>query len=162
VSFWRKLYLLYSFFFVRKVVAHVVPFMLYCVVIPLSVLIPEVTIPAWGVVYIPTTITLLYAIRNPRSDACRKSSLISMTNVSGRYDMLVPNYSCPCSSIHFIPFWILYENVMSFHRTKATFIGLLEFGSVNEWVVTEKLGNSSKTEPVPQIVEKPRCRFWDR
>ncbi|KAM0876569.1 hypothetical protein ACQ4PT_036089 [Festuca glaucescens] len=131
VSFWRKLYLLYSFFFVRKVVAHVVPFMLYCVVIPLSVLIPEVTIPAWGVVYIPATITLLYAIRNP-------------------------------SSIHFIPFWILYENVMSFHRTKATFIGLLEFGSVNEWVVTEKLGNSSKTEPVPQILERPRCRFWGR
>jgi beta-mannan synthase len=78
VSFWRKLYLLYSFFFVRKVVAHLVPFMLYCVVIPLSVLIPEVAIPAWGVVYIPTTITLLYAIRNPRYDACKKSLLISI------------------------------------------------------------------------------------
>lgn len=58
--------MIYSFFFIRKVVAHVVPFMLYCVVIPLSVLIPEVTVPVWGVVYIPTTITLLYAIRNPR------------------------------------------------------------------------------------------------
>ncbi|XP_062233234.1 probable glucomannan 4-beta-mannosyltransferase 3 isoform X2 [Phragmites australis] len=127
VSFWRKLYLLYSFFFVRKVVAHVVPFMLYCVVIPLSVLIPEVTLPVWGVVYVPTTITLLCAIRNP-------------------------------SSLHFIPFWILFENVMSFHRTKATFIGLLELGSVNEWVVTEKLGKSSSTKPVPQ----PPCRFWDR
>jgi beta-mannan synthase len=66
VSFWRKLYLLYSFFFVRKVVAHVVPFMLYCVVIPLSVLIPEVTVPIWGVVYVPTRITLRYAIRSPR------------------------------------------------------------------------------------------------
>jgi len=66
VSLWRKLYLIYSFFFIRKVVAHVVPFMLYCVVIPLSVLIPEVSVPVWGVVYIPTTITLLYAIRNPR------------------------------------------------------------------------------------------------
>ncbi|OQU76114.1 hypothetical protein SORBI_3010G093500 [Sorghum bicolor] len=131
VSLWRKLYLIYSFFFIRKVVAHVVPFMLYCVVIPLSVLIPEVSVPVWGVVYIPTTITLLYAIRNP-------------------------------SSIHFIPFWILFENVMSFHRTKATFIGLLELGSVNEWVVTEKLGNSNGTKSVPQILEKPRCRFWDR
>ncbi|RLM55105.1 putative mannan synthase 3 [Panicum miliaceum] len=131
VSFWRKLYLIYSFFFIRKVVAHAVPFMLYCVVIPLSVLIPEVTVPVWGVVYIPTAITLLYAIRNP-------------------------------SSLHFIPFWILFENVMSFHRTKATFIGLLELGSVNEWVVTEKLGNSSCTKPVPQILEKPPCRCWDR
>ena len=70
--------MLYSFFFVRKVVAHVVPFMLYCVVIPLSVLVPEVTIPSWGVVYIPTTITVLYAIRNPRLDACRRSILISI------------------------------------------------------------------------------------
>ncbi|GJN41198.1 hypothetical protein PR202_gn00543 [Eleusine coracana subsp. coracana] len=131
VSFWRKLYLLYSFFFVRKVVAHVVPFMLYCVVIPLSVLIPEVSVPVWGVVYVPTTITLLYAIRSP-------------------------------SSLHFIPFWILFENVMSFHRTKATFIGLLELGSVNEWVVTEKIGDPKSTKPVPQILEKPHCRFWDR
>uniref|UniRef100_J3MCN7 glucomannan 4-beta-mannosyltransferase n=2 Tax=Oryza brachyantha TaxID=4533 RepID=J3MCN7_ORYBR len=131
VPFWWKFYLLYSFFFVRKVVAHVVPFMLYCVVIPFSVLIPEVTVPVWGVVYVPTTITLLHAIRNT-------------------------------SSIHFIPFWILFENVMSFHRTKALFIGLLELGGVNEWVVTEKLGNGSNTKPVPQILERPPCRFWDR
>ncbi|KAK3128796.1 hypothetical protein QOZ80_6BG0466470 [Eleusine coracana subsp. coracana] len=100
-------------------------------VIPLSVLIPEVSVPVWGVVYVPTTITLLYAIRSP-------------------------------SSLHFIPFWILFENVMSFHRTKATFIGLLELGSVNEWVVTEKIGDPKSTKPVPQILEKPHCRFWDR
>ena len=31
---------------------------------------------------------------------------------------------------------------MSLHRTKATFIGLLEYGRANEWVVTEKLGDS--------------------
>ncbi|KAG8092742.1 hypothetical protein GUJ93_ZPchr0012g20964 [Zizania palustris] len=131
VPFWWKFYLFYSFFFVRKIVAHVVPFMLYCVVIPLSVLIPEVTVPAWGVVYIPTAITLLHAVRNT-------------------------------SSLHYIPFWILFENVMSFHRTKALFIGLLELGSVNEWVVTEKLGTGSNTEPAPQILERPPCRLWDR
>lgn len=31
---------------------------------------------------------------------------------------------------------------MSLHRTKATLIGLLEYGRANEWVVTEKLGDS--------------------
>lgn len=35
---------------------------------------------------------------------------------------------------------------MSLHRTKATIIGLLEVGRVNEWVVTEKLGDSVKTK----------------
>jgi beta-mannan synthase len=41
-------------------------------------------------------------------------------------------------------FWILFENVMSLHRTKATIIGLLDIGNVNEWIVTEKLGNLMK------------------
>jgi len=154
VSLWRKLYLIYSFFFIRKVVAHVVPFMLYCVVIPLSVLIPEVTVPVWGVVYIPTTITLLYAIRSPRFVSSKTLTLSRLSKMFLTTVLL--------SSIHFIPFWILFENVMSFHRTKATFIGLLELGSINEWVVTEKLGNSNGTNSVPQILEKPRCRFWDR
>lgn len=68
VSFWKKFHVVYSFFFVRKIVAHIVTFVLYCVVIPVSVLVPEVSIPTWGVVYIPTTITVLNAIRNPRSE----------------------------------------------------------------------------------------------
>lgn len=33
---------------------------------------------------------------------------------------------------------------MSLHRTKATFIGLLEAKRANEWVVTEKLGDALK------------------
>lgn len=68
--------MLYSFFFVRKFVAHVVPFMLYCVVIPLSVLIPEVSVPVWGVVYVPTTITLLHAVRSPR--LCHPEELVNV------------------------------------------------------------------------------------
>jgi beta-mannan synthase len=35
---------------------------------------------------------------------------------------------------------------MSLHRTKATLIGLLEAGRVNEWVVTEKLGDVLKNK----------------
>lgn len=35
---------------------------------------------------------------------------------------------------------------MSFHRSKATFIGLFEAARVNEWVVTEKLGDTLKNK----------------
>ncbi|KVI07963.1 hypothetical protein Ccrd_013671 [Cynara cardunculus var. scolymus] len=71
----KRIYVIYSFFFVRKIVAHIVTFVFYCVVIPASVM-----------------------------------------------------------------------NVMSLHRTKATFIGLFEAGRVNEWVVTEKHGDASKAK----------------
>ena len=59
-------------------------------------------------------------------------------------------------------FWILFENVMSLHRTKATFIGLLEVGRVNEWVVTEKLGDALKMKMAAKATRKPRIRIGDR
>jgi len=66
VSIWKKLYVIYSFFFVRKIISHILTFTFYCIVIPVSIMVPEVTIPLWAVMYIPTTISILNAIRNPR------------------------------------------------------------------------------------------------
>ncbi|KAL8094777.1 glucomannan 4-beta-mannosyltransferase 1-like isoform X1 [Apium graveolens] len=112
VSIWKKIHLVYGFFFVRKIIAHWVTFIFYCVVIPACVLVPEVTFPKALAIYIPATITLLNTGGTPRS-------------------------------LHLLVFWILFENVMSLHRTKAAIIGLLEASRVNEWIVTEKLGNTN-------------------
>ncbi|KAL4281484.1 hypothetical protein GQ457_03G028100 [Hibiscus cannabinus] len=132
VSLWKKLYVIYSFFFVRKIVAHTVTFVFYCVVLPATVFVPEVEVPKWGAVYIPSVITLLNAVGTPRS-------------------------------FHLVLFWILFENVMSLHRTKATFIGLLEAGRVNEWVVTEKLGDALKANKLGgKVPRKPRIRIGER
>ncbi|AQK52485.1 putative mannan synthase 7 [Zea mays] len=150
VSLWSKIYLWYNFFFVGKVAAHTVTFIYYCCAIPVSVLLPEIQIPLWGVVYIPTLITLLKALGTP-------------------------------SSFHLVILWVLFENVMSLHRIKAAASGLLDAGGrVNEWVVTEKLGDTSKAKPgangsddvkvidvklteplVPKLVKR-RARFWER
>uniref|UniRef100_A0A0A8YGW4 glucomannan 4-beta-mannosyltransferase n=1 Tax=Arundo donax TaxID=35708 RepID=A0A0A8YGW4_ARUDO len=131
VTLWKKIHVIYNFFLVRKIIAHIVTFVFYCIVIPATVLVPEVEIPRWGSVYIPTIITLLNAIGTPRS-------------------------------VHLIVFWIIFENVMSLHRTKATFIGLLEAGRVNEWVVTEKLGEALKMKMAGKGSKKPRMRIGDR
>ncbi|XP_008804385.1 glucomannan 4-beta-mannosyltransferase 9 isoform X1 [Phoenix dactylifera] len=131
VSLFKKVHVIYNFFFVRKIVAHIVTFVFYCLVIPATVLVPEVEIPKWGAVYIPSIITLLNAVGTPRS-------------------------------LHLLVFWILFENVMSLHRTKATLIGLLEAGRVNEWVVTEKLGDALKMKMATKSARKPRIRIGDR
>uniref|UniRef100_A0A6N2M3U1 glucomannan 4-beta-mannosyltransferase n=1 Tax=Salix viminalis TaxID=40686 RepID=A0A6N2M3U1_SALVM len=129
VSLWKKCYVIYSFFFVRKIVAHLVTFVFYCVVLPSTVMFPEVSVPKWGSVYIPSIVTLLNAVGTPRS-------------------------------IHLLIFWILFENVMALHRTKATLMGLLEIGRVNEWVVTEKLGDKAKLPA--KATRKPRIRIGER
>ncbi|XP_071700618.1 glucomannan 4-beta-mannosyltransferase 9-like [Rutidosis leptorrhynchoides] len=131
VTFWKKLYVMYNFFFVRKIVAHIVTFVFYCVVFPATVMVPEVEIPRWGAVYLPTIITLLNALGTPRS-------------------------------FHLLVFWILFENVMSLHRTKATFIGLFEAQRVNEWVVTEKHGDAAKVKMTTKQLKKPRFKIGER
>ena len=67
-----------------------------------------------------------------------------------------------CRSFHLLMFWILFENVMSLHRTKATLIGLLEAGRVNEWIVTDKLGDALKAKAGAKTFKKPRFRIGDR
>ncbi|XP_015873539.2 glucomannan 4-beta-mannosyltransferase 2 [Ziziphus jujuba] len=139
VTFWKKVYVIYSFFFVRKIIAHMVTFFFYCVVLPLTILVPEVYVPIWGAVYIPSIITILNSVGTPRS-------------------------------IHLLFYWILFENVMSLHRTKATLIGLLEAGRANEWVVTEKLGDvlkkkaaeAAKNKTGAKILRIPKFKFGDR
>ncbi|MCD7460380.1 hypothetical protein HAX54_043413 [Datura stramonium] len=57
-------------------------------------------------------------------------------------------------------YWILFENVMAFHRTKATFIGLLEARRANEWVVTG-LGDALRTRTRNETYqESPRLSIW--
>ncbi|XP_072052552.1 glucomannan 4-beta-mannosyltransferase 9-like [Arachis hypogaea] len=52
---------------------------------------------------------------------------------------------------------------MSLHRTKATIIGLLEASRVNEWVVTEKLGDALKSKAGSKVAsKKPRFKIGDR
>ncbi|KAE9600568.1 putative glucomannan 4-beta-mannosyltransferase [Lupinus albus] len=148
VRFWKKVYVIYSFFFVRKIIAHMVTFIFYCVVLPLTILVPEVHVPIWGAVYIPSIITILNSVGTPRS-------------------------------LHLLFYWILFENVMSLHRTKATLIGLFEAGRVNEWIVTEKLGdsvnnnnNKKKNKPgdaaiknktnLTKLNKKFRSKFFER
>ncbi|XP_058739102.1 glucomannan 4-beta-mannosyltransferase 9-like [Vicia villosa] len=131
VTLWKKIHVIYNFFFVRKVVAHINTFMFYCIILPATVLVPEIVVPKWGAVYIPSIITLLNAVGTPRS-------------------------------LHLLVFWILFENVMSLHRTKATIVGLLETSRVNEWIVTEKLGDALKVKAGTKALKKPRFRIEDR
>lgn len=51
---------------------------------------------------------------------------------------------------------------MSLHRTKATFIGLFEAGRVNEWIVTEKLGDIKAKLGGSKVSKKPRFRIGER
>ncbi|XP_022841451.1 mannan synthase 1-like isoform X2 [Olea europaea var. sylvestris] len=131
VSLYKKWHVIYAFFLVRKIIAHWVTFFFYCVVIPATILVPEVHLPRPLAIYLPACITILNAIITIRS-------------------------------LHLLVFWILFENVMSLHRSKAAIIGLLEANRVNEWIVTEKLGNMMKQRFSANTAKRPRSHIRER
>ncbi|KAI3860325.1 hypothetical protein MKX03_031006 [Papaver bracteatum] len=67
ISLRRRIYVIYNFFLIWKMITHIVTFTFFCVIIPMCVMFPEVAIPKWGTVYVPTAITLLNTIETPRS-----------------------------------------------------------------------------------------------
>ncbi|KAH0453742.1 hypothetical protein IEQ34_018066 [Dendrobium chrysotoxum] len=172
VSTWKKIHLIYNFFFIGKILAHTSTYIFYCIVIPLSVLIPEVEIPLWGVAYIPTIITLLKSVGTPSIH-----NIFDIDDLNARNLFYLMN-----SSFHLVIPWVLFENVMSLHRIKAATTGLLEVGRVNEWIVTTKLGDGSKIKPSMEVIvenakdlrdakviepllgdyKKPHLRTWQR
>lgn len=87
-----------------------------------------------------------------------KQSLSFLAAILWFWDSLI----LKCRSVHLLFYWILFENVMSLHRTKATFIGLLEAGRANEWVVTEKLGDALKNKSNSKAPKRPLFRIGDR
>ncbi|GJM84512.1 hypothetical protein PR202_ga00190 [Eleusine coracana subsp. coracana] len=63
-------------------------------------------------------------------------------------------------SLHLMPFWILFENVMSMHRMRAALTGLFETACANDWVVTEKVGDPMKADlnvPLLEPVKPTEC-----
>ncbi|KAF0906878.1 hypothetical protein E2562_013270 [Oryza meyeriana var. granulata] len=130
ISLLKKFHMLYSFFLVRRVVAPMVACILYNIIVPLSVMIPELFIPIWGVAYIPMALLIITAIRNPRN-------------------------------LHIMPFWILFESVMTVLRMRAALTGLLELSGFNQWIVTKKVGSNFEDTEVP-LLPKTRKRLRDR
>ena len=60
-----------------------------------------------------------------------------------------------------MPFWILFESVMTVRRMRAALTGLLELEGFNQWFVTKKVGNDLEDSEVP-LLQKTRKRLRDR
>ncbi|CAA0829721.1 Glucomannan 4-beta-mannosyltransferase 9 [Striga hermonthica] len=150
VSLWKKWHVIYAFFFVRKIIAHWVTFFFYCIIIPATILVPEVNLPRPLAIYLPACITILNALSVLRHEYPAEK----MKFISFQFHVKL--------STHLLVFWILFENVMSLHRSKAAIIGLLEASRVNEWVVTEKLGNTMKQRTNLRASKRPRSRIRER
>ncbi|KAK7389340.1 hypothetical protein VNO78_24252 [Psophocarpus tetragonolobus] len=67
VSWVKKINLIFLFFLLRKLILPFYSFTLFCIILPLTMFLPEAELPAWVVCYIPGVMSILSIIPAPRS-----------------------------------------------------------------------------------------------
>ncbi|KAI3504914.1 hypothetical protein L1887_26700 [Cichorium endivia] len=67
IGIWKKLNLIFLFFLLRKLILPFYSFTLFCIILPMTMFIPEATLPAWVVCYIPATMSFLNILPSPKS-----------------------------------------------------------------------------------------------
>lgn len=150
----------YDFFIARRIISTFFTFFFFSVLLPMKVFFPEVQIPLWELILIPTAIILLHSVGTPRLDQCCLPFFVCVSPATMIKRMVHLMNSMCFRSIHLIILWFLFENVMALHRLKATLIGFFEAGRANEWIVTQKLGNIQKLKSIVTVTKN--CRFKDR
>lgn len=67
ISFWKKFNLIFLFFLLRKLILPFYSFTLFCIILPMTMFVPEAELPSWVVCYIPATMSFLNIIPAPKS-----------------------------------------------------------------------------------------------
>ncbi|XP_042377595.1 probable xyloglucan glycosyltransferase 5 isoform X1 [Zingiber officinale] len=67
ISIWKKANLILLFFLLRKLILSFYSFTLFCIILPLSMFVPEAELPIWIICYIPVIVSFLNILPAPRS-----------------------------------------------------------------------------------------------
>lgn len=67
ISWTKKFNMIFLFFLLRKLILPFYSFTLFCIILPMTMFVPEATLPAWVVCYIPALMSFLNVIPSPKS-----------------------------------------------------------------------------------------------
>ncbi|KAL0439383.1 UNVERIFIED_CONTAM: putative xyloglucan glycosyltransferase 12 [Sesamum latifolium] len=67
INIWKKANLISLFFLLRKLILPFYSFTLFCVILPMTMFIPEATLPSWVVSYVPAVMSFLNILPAPKS-----------------------------------------------------------------------------------------------
>ncbi|MCO5596528.1 hypothetical protein L7F22_050593 [Adiantum nelumboides] len=67
ISIWKKSNLIFLFFLLRKLILPFYSFTLFCIILPLTMFVPEAHLPAWVICYVPGVMSLMNIAPAPKS-----------------------------------------------------------------------------------------------
>ncbi|KAF2302815.1 hypothetical protein GH714_008551 [Hevea brasiliensis] len=67
MAIWKKVNLILLFFLLRKLILPFYSFTLFCIILPLTMFVPEAELPMWVIYYVPVLMSFLNILPAPKS-----------------------------------------------------------------------------------------------
>ncbi|KAL5554534.1 hypothetical protein UlMin_041935 [Ulmus minor] len=67
ITMWKKANLILLFFLLRKLILPFYSFTLFCIILPLTMFVPEAELPIWVICYVPVFMSFMNILPSPRS-----------------------------------------------------------------------------------------------
>ncbi|EFJ23711.1 cellulose synthase-like C1-1, glycosyltransferase family 2 protein [Selaginella moellendorffii] len=67
IPLWKKGNLIFLFFLLRKLILPFYSFTLFCIILPMTMFVPESHLPVWVICYVPAVMSFLNVLPAPRS-----------------------------------------------------------------------------------------------
>uniref|UniRef100_A0A6M2E857 Glycosyltransferase 2-like domain-containing protein n=1 Tax=Populus davidiana TaxID=266767 RepID=A0A6M2E857_9ROSI len=67
IALWKKANLIFLFFLLRKLILPFYSFTLFCIILPLTMFVPEAELPMWVICYVPVLMSFLNILPAPKS-----------------------------------------------------------------------------------------------
>ncbi|OAY53549.1 probable xyloglucan glycosyltransferase 5 isoform X2 [Manihot esculenta] len=67
IAIWKKANLILLFFLLRKLILPFYSFTLFCIILPLTMFVPEAELPMWVICYVPVLMSFLNILPAPKS-----------------------------------------------------------------------------------------------
>ncbi|KAH7573996.1 hypothetical protein JRO89_XS03G0236400 [Xanthoceras sorbifolium] len=67
IAMWKKANLILLFFLLRKLILPFYSFTLFCIILPLTMFVPEAELPVWVICYVPVFMSFLNILPSPKS-----------------------------------------------------------------------------------------------
>ncbi|KAK8654949.1 hypothetical protein V6N13_107544 [Hibiscus sabdariffa] len=67
IAIWKKANLILLFFLLRKLILPFYSFTLFCIILPLTMFVPEAELPVWVICYVPVCMSFLNILPAPKS-----------------------------------------------------------------------------------------------
>ncbi|CAI0376376.1 unnamed protein product [Linum tenue] len=67
IALWKKANLIFLFFLLRKLILPFYSFTLFCIILPLTMFVPEAELPLWVICYVPIVMSFMNIVPAPKS-----------------------------------------------------------------------------------------------